>query len=411
MDQLAPLADERREDESVSGGAPEKLLLSPSMQVEQSDLQSATIYLGSTGTRLRVPRALYDLLLKFEAPRSLVSVAGDDVRVASAVARLREKGFLIAEGEAQRPAPARLVTDPPVRLFDCPAQKLAPSRTDVVALGVPYDLSDAAAAGARQGPSALRQTSLQLLYGLDRRSGQPLGWFDADLARPILAGVTIGDCGDVFVDPGERQERLFARIAEALGKVTGGGSLPVLLGGDAAIGFPAIDLLQSSGPLAVVRIGSIASGGGAVRSHFVSPASLPERVLGLPGVTRYVHFGACDRPEKTLPRFEAITAQRLRREGMAAVERCLDDGERVYVGLDLNGLAGPGDAPEGDRFDYSELHSLLRAIGGRCAMAGLDLVGANPLRPGWNAIAMTAVHLLLTGLGAATDGKAREPRP
>jgi agmatinase len=411
MDDLSPLADERREVESVSSSVPEKLLLSPSMEVEQSDLQAATLYLRSTGTRIRVPRALYELLLKFEAPRSMASVAGGDARVASAIEKLREKEFLVAEGDAGKMSPRRPVTDPPVRLFDCPAQKLGPAGADVVVVGIPYDLSDPAAAGARQGPSALRETSLQLLYGIDRRTGQPQGWFDADLARPILPGVTIGDCGDVFVDPGERQAQLFERIAETLGRATGGGSLPVLLGGDAAIGFPAIELLQASQPLAVVRIGSVTSGGAASHSSFISPSTLPERVLALPGVSRYVQVGACDRAEGALAGFGAIAAPRFRREGMAALEQYLSEGQRVYVGLDLNALAAPGDESEGERFDYSELHSLLRGIGERYIIAGMDLVGANPLKSGWNATAMTAVHLLLTGLSAAKDRIIGEARP
>ena len=411
MDGFSPLIAEAPGEESAAGGAPEKLQLSPSMQVEQSDKQAATLYLRSTGTRIRVPRALYDLLLKFETPRSPTSVAGGDERVASAIEKLRAKGFLVAEGEAARPSPHRLVTDPPVRLFDCPAQKLVPSATDVVVVGVPYDLSDPAAAGARQGPSALRETSLQLLYGIDRRTGQPQGWFDADLARPILQGVTIGDCGDVFVDPGERQARLFARIAEIVGEVTGGGSLPVLLGGDAAIGFPAIELLQARLPLAVIRLGRVTSGSAAARSSFVSPSTLPERILALPGVSRYLHLGACDRAEGPLPGLEILAASQLRRQGMAALERFLGQGRRVYVGLDLNALAAPGDDAEDDIFEYAELHALLRGIGERYTIAGMDLVGANPLKPGWGATAMTAVHLLLTGLSAAKDRGIGEPRP
>jgi agmatinase len=411
MDDLSPLTAALPGEESASGSAPEKLLLSPAMQVEQSDLQAATVYLSSTGTRIRVPRALYELLLKFETPRSAASVARGDARAASAIGKFREKRFLVAEGEAAKLSPHRLVTDPPVRLFDCPAQKLVAGGTDVVAVGIPYDLSDPEAAGARQGPSALRQTSLQMLYGIDRRTGQPQGWFDADLARPILSGVTIGDCGDVFVDPGERQAQLFARIAEVLGKVTGGGSLPMLLGGDCAISFPAIELLQADRPLAVIRIGGAAAVAVAAPSSFVSPGTLAERVLALPQVSRYVQVGARGRADGALPGLGTIAAAQFRREGLAALERHVGDCRRVYVGVHLNALAAPGDGPEGERFGYAELHSLLCGIGERYAIAGMDLTGANPLKPAWGATAMTAVHLLLTGLSAAKDRDRGEARP
>jgi agmatinase len=416
MDHQAPLTDERLADESVSNDAPEKLLLAPSMQVEQSDAQAATIYLALTGTRIRVPRALYDLLLRFETAQTAASVAAGEARLASAIAALRTKGFLVAEAEAGTLSPQRLVTDPPVRLFDCPAHKLAAAGTDVVVIGVPYDLSDAAAAGARRGPAALRETSLQMLYGIDRRTGQPQGWFDADLARPILRGVSIGDCGDVFVDPGERQVRLFGRVAEILTKVTGGSSLPVLLGGDAAISFPAIEFLQARQPLAVIRIGgaSAVAAGGAP-SPFVSPSTLPERILALPGVSRFVQVGASGPAGDALPGLGTIAAAQYRSEGMAALERCLGDSRHVYVGLDLSVLGGPGDAagdgPGPESLAYCELHSLLRGIGERYGVAGLDLVGANPLKPGWNATAMTAVHLLMTALSAAKDRDEGEAKP
>lgn len=410
MDDLAPVIAEPPGEASASGGAEENLLLSPAMQVEQSDLQAATLYLSSTGTRIRVPRTLYELLLEFETPRSAASVAGVDSRAASAIGKFRDKGFLVAEGEAAKPAARRLVTDPPVRLFDCPAQKLTAGGADVAALGIPYDLSDPDAAGARLGPSALRQTSLQMLYGIDRRTGRPQGWFDADLGRPILDGVTIGDCGDVFVDPGERQGQLFGRISEVVAKATEGGSLPVLLGGDRAVGFPAIELLQADRPLAVIRIGGAAAAA-AAPSSFVSPATLAARVLALPRVSRFVQIGGRGRADGALPGLRTISAAQLRSDGLAALDRHLGDAGRVYVGLDLSALAAPGDAPGDERFEYAELHSLLCGIGGRYAVAGMDLTGANPLKPGWGATAMTAVHLLLTALGAAKDRDGKEARP
>lgn len=410
MDESSHPIDEARAADSASDGAPVRLVLSPSMSVEQIDAAAATIYLRSNGARIRIPRALYDLLLKFETPRSVVSVAGTDernARVAVAIANLLGKGFLLAEGELGTSVVRRLATDPPVRLFDCPAQKLVPAQTDVVVLGVPYDLSDRSAAGARNGPTAIRDTSLQVLYGIDKRTGRPLGWYDADRDRPILQGVSIGDCGDVFVDYGESQADVFARIAEVLDKVTQEGSLPVLLGGDASIGFPAIALLQARQPLAVIRIGCVAHAAGATHPSFVSPSTLPDRVLNLPGVSRYVHIGACGRADGVPPGFAAIAAPELKRDGVAALGKYLEDGQRIYVGLDMNALEMPTATadrdPESGRFAYTELHSILCGIGAKYSIAGLDLVGSNPLQAGWGVASMTAVHLLLTALSAAKD--------
>jgi agmatinase len=411
MDRVSHPAAEGGEAEYPAAARAERLLLSPAMHVEQSDPQAATIYLSSSGARLRVPRALYDLLLRFETPRYLTEVVRGE-RQEAALAKLRDKGFLVAEGEAERSVPLRLLTDPPVRLFDCPAYKPGSASAEVAVIGVPYDLSDTAAAGARVGPAAIRETSLQTLYGLDRLTGRPRGWFDADLGRPILAGITIGDCGDVFVDPGERQAQLFARITEVLDKVATAGSLPVLLGGDGAISFPAVAALQARAPLAVIRIG----GAGLYRSSgpgtFVSPASLAAQALAMPQVSRWLEIGVCGSTDGGVPGFETLSLARLRREGAAALDECLGDARRVYVSLDLASLAQPGDpghaGDECDRFGYPELHSLIHEIGTRHIIAGMDVVGANPLRPGWNASAMTAVHLLLTGLSAAKDGHPAE---
>ncbi|MDQ2893927.1 MAG: arginase family protein [Pseudomonadota bacterium] len=392
----------------------EQLLLSRFMQVEQRDAQTAIIYLRSTGARVRIPTGLYQQLLEFETPRSLRSVAGGEARIATALERLRASGFLVAEQDAERPSPQRLVTDAPVRLFDCPAHKLKPAQTDVVVLGVPYDLGDSAAAGTRDGPAALREASFQTLYGIDRRTGQPLGWFDADRALPILRGVTIGDCGDVFVDHGAPQAQLFARITAALAAVAGGGSLPLLLGGDATICFPAIELLQARRPIAVVRIGNITAGVATTQDSFVSPQTLPEHILRLPGVDHYVQVGAGKRDDYVPPGFATVAAAAFRRVGIAALVPYLADRQTIHLGIDMNALAVPGgdavDGPEPEHLSYGELHALLCGIGDRYAIASMDVVGLNPLTPGWRATANAALHLLLTGLSAARDRTCDEPQ-
>lgn len=410
MDETSSNTDESLQPEILPPVDAERLVLLPSMSVEQIDASVATIYLRSNGARLRIPRPLYDLLLQFETPRSVAAVAGcgpQSVRVAGAIEALRAKGFLAAEGEKVRLSRRRLTTDAPVRLFDSPAQKLVPTTTDVLAIGVPYDLSDRSAAGARNGPASFRDTSLQMLYCIDKRSGRPLGWYDADRDRPILSGVTIGDCGDVFIDHGESQTELFARVREVLMKVAGGGSLPVLIGGDGAISFPAVEFLQRSQSLAMIRIGCSAVHAGSARVPFVTPSTLPERVLSLPGITAYVHLGQCDRPTDGPGGFTAFDAPLLLREGVAVLVPVLGRQRTVYLSLDMSALSLPGDPTDDQfqstRFTYAQLHAILCGIGDEYQIVGIDLVGLNPSKPGWPVVSMTAVHLLITALSAACN--------
>lgn len=401
------MADSQSSAAAVSDDV--RLVVSPAMRVEQIDADSATVYLPSDGTRIRIPRALYGLLLEFETPRSMRVVAGDGrygARAAAALESLRAKGFLVGENETA--SSRRLLTDAPVRIFDAPAQKLEPSRSDFVVLGVAYDLSDRSAAGARDAPAALREASLQILYGVDRHSGRPLGWYDTDRQRPILRGVAIADCGDVFVDRGEEQAALFARVEEVLGKVTGAGSLPVLLGGDASIAYPAIRCLQARQSIAVVRIAADTRGRGSVHPSFVSPATLPAHALGLPGVTRYVHLGAVGSADRNLAGFAGLSAPELRgADGEAALARCLADCRQVYVSVDIRSLEPPGGSDDGvspnERFAYAELHRLLCLIGANRQIVGMDLVGCIPMARCWGVTSMTALHVLLTAMSAAKD--------
>jgi agmatinase len=391
--------------------AASRLVLAPSLCVEEVNDAGVTIHLRSSGARVRIPRALHDLLMTFEHPKGLDALAAlgpRGERAIAAIDSLRARGFLIREGEPALTA-RRPTTDPPVRLFDCPAQKLGPAQADVIALGVPYDFAQRSAAGARHGPLAIRDTALQLLYMPAPLTGRPQGWFDADRGRSILRGVSIADCGDVVVDPGEPQADVFGRVRDVLRQVLAADTLPVLLGGDASIGFPAVDCLQSREPIAVVRIGHVAEDRGPPSSGFLTPASFAQRSLALPGVTRHVHIG--DHPagdDAVWARgldFVRLPAEEVKRAGIAALASRLSPGQPVYLGLDL-GIVDTVGEDGGDRparLDYAEAHALLCAIGATCSIRGLDLVGLNPTRPCWGVAAMTALHLLVTAISAAKD--------
>lgn len=351
------------------------LVLSPAMGVESIDGDGATLYLRDVGTRVRVPLALHRLLLRFERPTSREDVAGTGgqaAAIAKAIANFEAKGFLVPEG-APPPVSRRLLTAVPVRLFDCPALK--DEVVDVAVLGVPSDAGDRSAAGARQGPSALREVSLQLLYGIDRRDGRALGWYDADRRRQVLAGVGMGDLGDVFVDHGEGQAAIFARISQAFAAPMQAGALPVLIGGDVTVSFALTSLLAARGGLGVLRLGS-APGADRHATHGVTPESLERHVLALPGVASYAFASP----------------------GKALSVDVPDEVRAIHLGIDVASFLAPGSA---EGFAYAELRDFIVELGRRHVIAGIDLVGLSPMRSCWGVTAMTALHHLVTAVDAA----------
>jgi agmatinase len=378
---------------TAAADADEALVLSPWMEVEHLDEAEATIYLSSDGTRIRIPLALHHLLLRFRAPARPGDVCGKDgAGAAKALARLREKGFLVPPGEV--PArQERQVTDPPVRLFDAPAQKLAPARADVVVLGVPWDFGEAGAAGARRGPLALRDISLQLLYRLDRGTGRPVGWYDADRRRPVLSGVSIADAGDVVVRHGEGRSAVFGRVREVVDTLARDGALPVVLGGDRSVACPLIDQRRGGGPLDVIRIGRPPAGPGGT--------ALLRPVLSLPGVDRFTQIvpAGLEGLRGDEPDGYACLSIDAALAGMP--EPGPGEKRRVHVGIDVDALACAGDTRPS--LAYRQVHALLCRLGHAHRIVSVDLCGINPWTACWGALSMTVVHLLVTALSAAKD--------
>src|SRR3954465_4854610 len=99
---------------------------------------------------------------------------------------------------------------------------------DVVIVGAPFDGGTSHRAGARFGPSAIRQAC----------------YLAHDGSRPSLALRTNGlrdlrvlDAGDVEMFAGDI-ERSLAALRTAVATVAAAGAIPVVLGGDHSIAFP-----------------------------------------------------------------------------------------------------------------------------------------------------------------------------
>jgi agmatinase len=97
---------------------------------------------------------------------------------------------------------------------------------DIAVLGVPFDIGTTYRAGTRFGPQAIRRISA--LYTT----------YNYELGVDLREQVKICDLGDVFTVA--NIEKSFDQISKAVSFVLSKGTMPIILGGDHAIGYPCL---------------------------------------------------------------------------------------------------------------------------------------------------------------------------
>ena len=103
------------------------------------------------------------------------------------------------------------------------------SRSEAAVLGIPFDCGiHPFRIGSRQGPQAIRdQSRLMRPYNPELSDFNP------------MERLGLVDCGDVKLIPG-RIELAFEAIEQAVNAVYEGGSVPITMGGDGSISYPAL---------------------------------------------------------------------------------------------------------------------------------------------------------------------------
>lgn len=378
------------------------LRLSRFLQLEAMGERDATLFLSHDGARVRIPAALYAVLLRFEVPQDIDAVVAGHPqaeKVAQALLRLMHKGFLHDAEQEKAVAAVRVVTDPPQRMFDAPAFKAGSTHAEMVIVGMPSDSADRRCAGARAAPAALREASLHLLHTMDRRTGQARGWYDADRHRTLLQGAALADAGDVFVDPGEGQHAIFERMEQVLACI--GDALPVVIGGDSTACWPLLARRSSHDAVCLIRFGGPAQRAPSA-GRAISSTTLLCKAIALEGVLGTLQIAPSGDPSGwSHPRHRQVSAGALRDGGQGVVVEGLVAGQPVHLGLDLDVLDSPGQPLADDRLRFQEVVDLIAHIGAHCRIVGLDVTGMVPLRAGWNVVASTALHLLVLAMDAA----------
>jgi agmatinase len=283
----------------------------------------------------------------------------------------------------------------PQRSFDA----LEPGQ--IAIFGAPTDWTLGTRPGARYGPNAIRDTSRHLAWYLetsstgtmrDMRNGRTIA-FDASAQRVV-------DLGDVPIFPLD-VERTTESIAGAERSVLGAGALPIMLGGDHFVTYPAV-----SAYLEHVTAAGRTAGFIQFDAHFdlvdVNPifgpyyhGSLTRRIAELPqirtanmvwvGINGYARVEQIDYVEEIGG--AVYTRADVRRRGIEevvreAIERACDGCDELYVTIDIDVLDGGLVAGAGSiNIDGLGPGELLDAVDllGDAPVGALDLVEVSPL--------------------------------
>lgn len=296
------------------------------------------------------------------------------------------------------------------------APDLASLDADLAVLGVPSDEGSPWKPGSRFGPRAIREQSV-------RFAGDRSGIFDPDEGRAYLARELaedrIADCGDVDVLYTNR-EATFTHVTAAVRQIIERGAVPVVLGGDHGVSFPAIRAWRT--PLSVVQFDAhldVRPPSADLRYTNGTPFAL---VAGLPHVERIAQVGIRSLRtregefEAALRRGNVVrTVRQFRAGGPAELLSHLPPDRDLYVSIDLDVLdlpLVPGCAsaePGGLLFD--ELRAALSALARHAPVVGFDLVELNPmLDVPSGATALLAAHLVIDLMGRLVEHPAHAAR-
>lgn len=256
---------------------------------------------------------------------------------------------------------------------------------DAVVVGMPYDGIATFRGGAtRRAPQEIRKYSL--LYGSYS--------FDWDL--DMLAYIAVADVGDIDVLPGDNAAS-YARLEARLGEILSKGAVPLTIGGDHGISYPAVRAVADAGetPVGIIVFDTHLDLSESFGGDRLTRASPLLRIAELDKVDprRIVVIGA--RGPRNLAEWtplyrqmgiKVFSMEEVERLGIEAVtERARKiagaDGARIYISVDIDGVDpafAPGtNSPEPGGLTSREIIRGVR-IAAREGFAGFDLVEVSP---------------------------------
>ena len=218
------------------------------------------------------------------------------------------------------------------------------------------------------------------------------------------------DCGDLPLDPADGAGNRL-RIRHAVADLLGAGAIPVVLGGDCSVTVPVLQGHKAHGPVAVLQIDAHVDWREQVEGERWGLSSAMRRASEMGQVGAIVQVGArglgSARPADLAAAQDwgarIVTAEALRRDGVAAALAGLPEGMPVVVALDVDALdpaVMPAVmAPAAGGLGYADVLALLRGAAARGPITGLVLTELVPDQDIHGQGVRLAAQLLTTALG------------
>ena len=272
------------------------------------------------------------------------------------------------------------------RPFLTDAEQLDAWRPDVAIVGAPFDVSTTNRPGARFGPRAIRTTAYEP------------GTYHLDLGLEIFEWLEVVDFGDAYCPHGQT-EVSHANIRARVHEVARRGIVPVILGGDHSITWPAATAVadvHGHGNVGIVHFDAHADTADIIDGNLASHGTPMRRLIesgAVPG-PNFVQVGLRGYwpPRDT---FEWMLEQGMRWHTMQeiwergfkavmddAVAEALERCDRLYVSVDIDVLDpafAPGTGtPEPGGIQTADLLRLVRRLCREHDVVGVDVVEVAP---------------------------------
>jgi agmatinase len=293
--------------------------------------------------------------------------------------------------------------------------EIAARGVDVAVMGAPYDDGVSHRSGARFGPRAIRQAqySAGSLHSLQLH------------VEPFEV-LTVVDAGDANIVP-RWPERSHALIYHKVREIAETGAIPIVLGGDHSITWPAASAIadvRRPGSIGIVHFDAhadtadedwgVLNGHGTPMRRLIESGAVAGRnfvQVGLRGYWPSVEVFAWMKDNGLRYHFMTEIEERGSEAVIAdAIGEALDGPDSIYLSLDIDvidpGLAPGTGTPEPGGMLTREVLRAVRQIVGAVDLAGMDIVEVSPPYDIAETTAMAAHRAALEAISALAVKKA-----